>query len=104
MGVFRRDKSATQATPSRGIRASVPITNNLPSNSVFLKPVPNAASSVAYNTPRALTAAATQLKIGDRSEAEQFKNGALVKALERNTVALEKIEQHFSQPKRNSKK
>jgi len=37
-------------------------------------------------------------------EAEQFKNGALVKALERNTVALEKIEQHFSQPKRNSKK
>lgn len=74
MGVFRRDKSATQNAPTRGIRASAPITNNLPANSVFLKPVPNAASSVAYNAPRALTAAATQLKIGDRSEAEQFKN------------------------------
>jgi len=74
LGVFRRDKSATQSAPTRGIRASAPITNNLPNNSVFLKPVPNAATSVAYNAPRALTAAATQLKIGDRSEAEQFKN------------------------------
>lgn len=37
-------------------------------------------------------------------EAEQFKNGALVKALERNTVALEKIEQYLSSPKRNLKK
>lgn len=37
-------------------------------------------------------------------EAEQFKNGALVKALERNTVALEKIEQHLSQPKRIRRK
>ena len=74
MGVFRRDKSATQNAPTRGIRASAPITNNLPANSVFLKPVPNAATPVAYNTPRALTAAATQMKIGDRSEAEQFKN------------------------------
>ena len=74
MGVFRRDKSASQTPPTRGIRASAPITNNLPTNSVFLKPVPNAAPSAPYNAPRALTAAAAQLKIGDRSEAEQFKN------------------------------
>jgi len=74
LGVFRRDKSATTNTPQRGIRASAPVTNTLPSNSVFLKPVPNAASPAAYNTPRALTAAAAQLKIGDKSEAEQFKN------------------------------
>jgi len=33
-------------------------------------------------------------------EAEQYKNGALVRALERNTAALEKIEQHLSQPTR----
>lgn len=74
MGVFRRDKSVPQNAPTRGIRASAPITNTLPANSVFLKPVPNAAPSAPYNAPRALTAAAAQLKIGDRSEAEQFKN------------------------------
>lgn len=36
-------------------------------------------------------------------EATQFQNGALVKALERNTVALENIEQVLSQPKRTRK-
>lgn len=37
-------------------------------------------------------------------EATQFQNGALVKALERNTVALESIEKHLlSQPKRTRK-
>lgn len=36
-------------------------------------------------------------------EATQFQNGALVKALERNTTALEKIEHHLSQPKRTRK-
>ena len=74
MGVFRRDKSVTTNNTQRGIRASAPVSNTLPAGSVFLKPVPNAASPAAYNTPRALTAAAAQLKIGDKSEAEQFKN------------------------------
>ena len=32
-------------------------------------------------------------------EAEQFRSGALVKALERNTSALEKIEKHLAQLK-----
>lgn len=36
-------------------------------------------------------------------EATQFQNGALVKALERNTIALENIEKHLSQPKRTQK-
>ena len=36
-------------------------------------------------------------------EATQFQNGALVKALERNTNALENIEKHLSQPKRTRK-
>jgi hypothetical protein len=31
------------------------------------------AEPAAYNTPRALTAAAAQIKIGDKTEAEQFK-------------------------------
>jgi len=74
LGVFRRDKSPATNTPQRGIRASNPVANTLPANSVFLKPVPNAAPSAPYNAPRALTAAAAQLKIGDKSEAEQFKN------------------------------
>jgi len=36
-------------------------------------------------------------------ETTQFQNGALVKALERNTIALENIEKHLSQPKRTQK-
>lgn len=36
-------------------------------------------------------------------EATEFQNGALVKALERNTIALENIEKHLSQPKRTLK-
>lgn len=33
-------------------------------------------------------------------EAEQFKNGALVKALERNTAALEQIQRHLTRVKK----
>ena len=37
-------------------------------------------------------------------EAEQFKNGALVRALERNTAVMEKIESHMAAlPKRTKK-
>ncbi len=74
MGVFRREQPAQPTAPTRGVRASVPTSNTLPANSVFARPVPNAPEPVAYNAPRPLTAAAAQLKIGDKSEAEQFKN------------------------------
>ena len=77
MGIFRRD-SADQTQPARSnIRASAPRTNSspvtsLPADSVFLSST-GQARAVAYNSPRPLTAAATQVKIGDRAEAEMFK-------------------------------
>jgi hypothetical protein len=75
LGVFRREPVSTpKPTTPGGIRASVPVSNTLPQNSAFLKPVPNAATPVSYNAPRPLTAAASQMRIGDKSEAEQFKN------------------------------
>jgi hypothetical protein len=75
LGVFRREQPATPKPVSQGIRASAPVSNGLPANSAFLRPpVPNAATPVSYDAPRALTAAAAQLKIGDRGEAEAFKN------------------------------
>jgi hypothetical protein len=41
---------------------------------IFKKdPVPNAAKSLAFNAPRAITAAATRLKINDKGEAEAFR-------------------------------
>jgi hypothetical protein len=77
LGIFRRD-SADQPQPARsGIRASAPRTNSnpatsLPVDSVFLSST-GQARAVAYNTPRPLTAAAAQVKLGDRDEAEMFK-------------------------------
>ncbi len=82
MGIFSRDSSKSEretgnrpirASASRSSNNSVPITN-LPSNSVFLNNNVAPASSVAYNSPRALTAAAAQIKLGDRNEAEMFKD------------------------------
>ncbi len=79
MGIFRRDSADTPQSNNRsGIRASAPrATSNpsvtsLPVNSVFLSTA-GQAQAVAYNSPRPLTAAATQVKIGDRAEAQLFK-------------------------------
>jgi hypothetical protein len=79
LGIFRRDSADTPQSNNRsGIRASAPrATSNpsvtsLPVNSVFLSTA-GQAQAVAYNSPRPLTAAATQVKIGDRAEAQLFK-------------------------------
>ena len=78
MGIFRRD-SSSQPQPSRaGIRATAPrtapsIPSGLPADSIFLSSA-GQAQAVAYNAPRALTAAAVQVKIGDRAEAQMFKD------------------------------
>ncbi len=68
MAVFRRD-----STPSRptGLVASAAGTN-LPSSSPFLSPQ-GVAQAAAYSTPRSLTAAATQVKLTDKTEADQFR-------------------------------
>lgn len=76
MGIFRReDQSSSNPKPSQGIRASAPKSSSAPSSStpVFLPANVNAASPVAYNAPRPITAAATQVKMGDRAEADMFK-------------------------------
>lgn len=74
MGIFRKESQPSQNGSARGIRATsaTPATPNL--NSVFQSYSTNSAQSVAYNAPRALTAAAVQVNIGDRTEAEQFKD------------------------------
>ena len=76
MGIFRReDQSSSNPKPSQGIRASAPKSSSAPASStpVFLPANVNAASPVAYNAPRPITAAATQVKMGDRAEADMFK-------------------------------
>ena len=77
MGIFnKREQAPRQVTqPSGRISASVPRTNNtgLPANSVFLNVKPNSAPVAPYDISRPLTAAATQIKVGDRGEADQFK-------------------------------
>ena len=72
MGIFSKRDSTPQPR-ARGIRASAPTnlpTTNLPSNSIFLA---QPAQATYYNAPRALTAAAAQLKVGDKGEADLFK-------------------------------
>lgn len=76
MGIFRREPSQpTQPTQSRArLTASAPsagrLPSQLPSNSAFGY-VP--AQAAPYSAPRSLTAAATQVKLNDKGEAEQFK-------------------------------
>lgn len=62
MGVFSRDPEPTPR------RASATTT---PSPSVFLASRP--ATAVSYNYPRGLTAAAVQVRTGDRAEFDQFR-------------------------------
>ncbi len=61
MGVFRRDSS----TPSRR-GSNLPAVPELPFGVTF-------ATSASYSTPRTMTAAATQIKLHDKGEAEQFR-------------------------------
>jgi len=78
VGVFRRDASdEVEATPNKAsspaIRASKPAQNQVLSGpaGIFLN---QSATSVSYNSPRTLTAAAAQVKVNDRAEYEQFRS------------------------------
>lgn len=78
MGIFRRDESssASQKQQAQGVRASAPKGNGAAfrrESPVFLTPSVNSAQPAAYNTPRPLTAAAAQVKMGDRAEADLFR-------------------------------
>ena len=82
MGVFKKDgpdNEAPQTNKSSGPRAkssgsrsavsSQPSASSTASSLFFNSPAP-----VSYNTPRALTAAASQVKVNDKGEFEQFKS------------------------------
>jgi hypothetical protein len=81
LGIFSR--KGTNSVPNPGqqrIRASVPTAPaQLAPTSIFLSPV-GQAQSAAFNTPRALTAAATQVRLNDKGEAEQFRNRRLMQS------------------------
>ena len=65
MGVFRREQvpptRRTATPPSRVIQQTIPVGYTF-------------AESAPYSTPRALTAAAAQVRMNDKGEAEYFKN------------------------------
>ena len=67
MGVFNRTPE-----PIRGSGLPVPAALQLSPDSVFLSPKGQALSA-AFSTPRSLTAAATQIKLNDKGEADRFK-------------------------------
>ena len=66
MGIFNRGESPKPQSTGK----EVAITGS----SAFFSPGVSTAKSVAYNTPRTLTAAAANIKINDRSEFEQFRS------------------------------
>jgi hypothetical protein len=69
LGVFSRNSD----NGPEPIRGSIPAAAALPSNSVFLSPQ-GQATAVAYTAIRSLTAAAVQVKLNDKNEAEKFRN------------------------------
>jgi hypothetical protein len=75
LGIFKREPVNQERKPSpNGIRASVPSARpaapSFTGASFGIVP----AESLAYNSPRPLTAAATQIKLGDKGEAALFKS------------------------------
>ena len=78
MAVFRKNDSDKPVAPSnrstRRARASAP-QNKQPSTEIqrIFSPATAQAQAVSYYTPRALTAAASQMNIRDKGEYEQFK-------------------------------
>jgi hypothetical protein len=78
LGIFSR-KPTNESQPNRqgGIRATaasgqINLPSGLRADSVFLSNA-GRAQAATFNAPRALTAAATQIKVGDKGEAEQFR-------------------------------
>lgn len=81
MGIFSRnqdDKNPKQSRPGiRATSANQRATTNptgLPSNSVFLNPNYAPVQSAPYSSIRPLTAAAVQVPLNDRGEAERFRS------------------------------
>ena len=75
MGIFNKNsKNTSKASTNSRFRASAPRTATPVAPGISVDSFGLVyAEPVAYNAPRALTAAAAQIKIGDKTEAEQFK-------------------------------
>ena len=81
MGVFSREPQGTNRAARRQAAAS--IRRTLPSPSVTLSSIINSsgfAQAPAYTAPRGLTAAATQIRLNDKGEAEHFRSRRLAGA------------------------
>ena len=81
MGIFNRSQGdSTPRQPRQGIRATSagrrPTSNptGLPSTSVFINPNYSPAETAPYSSIRPLTAAAVQVPLNDRGEAERFRS------------------------------
>lgn len=75
MGIFKKSGSKPGSPAPRGVRASAPrnATPIAPGLSVDSFGIVY-AEPASFSAPRPLTAAAAQMKMGDKTEAEQFKN------------------------------
>ena len=75
MGIFKKDANKKGRPTLTGIRASAPSTATKIAPGISVDSFGLVyAEPAAFSTPRPLTAAAAQIKIGDRSEAEYFKS------------------------------
>ena len=76
MGIFKKNnKNARGRASSSGLRASTPRTATPIAPGISVDSFGLVyAEPAAYNSPRPLTAAAAQIRIGDKTEAELFKN------------------------------
>ena len=75
MGIFKRDSDKPKKASSQAIRSSAPknATRVAPGVSIDSFGIVY-AESAAFNAPRPLTAAAAQVKLDDKSEAESFRS------------------------------
>ena len=73
MAVFKRDNNSRPGGNRAQRRTAQRTTAPQAPTSFNIDPMSSAAQSVAYSTPRAMTAAATQIKLNDKGEVEYFK-------------------------------
>ena len=77
MGIFKKDSNANQRASkptATGLRASAPRTATTVAPGISVDSFGLVyAEPASFNTPRALTAAAAQIRVGDKGEAELFK-------------------------------
>jgi hypothetical protein len=75
LGIFKKNADQPKRRSATGIRATAPRTATPVAPGISVDSFGLVyAEPVAYNSPRPLTAAAAQIKIGDRGEAELFKS------------------------------